>query len=349
MERGSGTPPGSRTLVIGVNWLGDTLMSLPALHALRQLFPRETIHIIIPNHLVALYRMVQAVDEACGWPGGGSISQRIHQVKRGRYQRVILFPNSFRSAWIAWRSRIPERWGYAGQLRRWLLNRPVELSARTKEEHQSQHYMELIRTMGYKGDALPPFSLCLPDEASSWADGVIEPCGDTGPLIGICAGAMYGPAKRWPPEGFAEVGRELCRRHDAKIILIGDRREQRQNQLLATMIPNTVVDLSGRTDIQKLAAVLARCDLVISNDSGPMHLAAFLSRPVVGLFGSTDPALTGPLGTHRILRSQIECSPCFKRECPEGSYRCLAEIKPDRVLRAAEELLQHKAAAQGQF
>lgn len=334
-----------RTLVIGVNWLGDTIMSLPALEALRELFPHEIIHFGAPASLLPLIRMAAPMDEFWGWSRRDSTLSRIRRVRNGRYGRVVLFPNSFRSAWIAWWARVPERWGCTGQMRHWLLNRPSPKTYRPQRVHQSQHYLNLIRHLGWTGKALPRLAFRIPEGAQRWADETLDDWARGRTLVGLCPGATYGPAKRWSPERFAAVGRALQDRHRVKILLMGTAEQARFIHALAEMIGPDVLDLSGRTDIEQLAAVLSRCDVVISNDSGPMHLAAALGTPVVALFGSTDPAATGPMGPHRIVRSNASCAPCLKRRCPEGTYRCLQEIQSEQVLAEAEDLLRDPNAA----
>jgi heptosyltransferase-2 len=158
--------------------------------------------------------------------------------------------------------------------------------------------------------------------------------------VGICPGATFGVAKRWPPERFAEAARNLRKRWGAAVFLMGSREERRISKDLSGMIGEGVLDFTGKTDIERLAALLQICTVVLANDSGPMHLASVLGTPVVALFASTDPTATAPLGPHRIVRSRVECAPCLKRRCPEGTYRCQEAIRVEEVLSAAEALLQ---------
>ena len=334
-----------RTLVVGVNWLGDTVMTLPALAALRRDFEHEVFHVTVHQALSPLIPLALDVDAVLPWTSEDSLGDRIRMVKRGGYDRAVIFPNSFRSAWIVWRSRIPERWGYAGQLRGWMLNRPVAKSRRPRGVHQSEHYLEIVRRMGWTGD-VPRIRLSIPKDADLWAANRIDfrkreaRNGKTGPIVGLCPGAAYGPAKRWAPERFVQTAKVLKDEIGARFVLIGSKNETDAANQVSTAIGDAAVDLSGKTDIVQLAAVLSRCDLVIANDSGPMHLASAVGTPVVGLFGSTDPVATGPLGPHRIVSSNVDCAPCLKRRCEKGDYRCLQEIQPEQVVRAAVELLQ---------
>ncbi len=337
---GTNSAPGaSRTVVIGVNWLGDTIMSLPALCTLRKWLSEEEIHVVCPSSLVELVRMAQVTDHVWGWPQG--TRRRIRLLKHLRAQRAILFPNSFRSAWIAFWAGVPKRWGYAGQWRHLLLDPSVPASRRPKAVHHSEIYMELLKAMGWKGEKAA-VHLRIPPEAQEWALGRVGKSTSGRFLIGICPGAAYGPAKRWPPERFVAVARGLMRSHRAKVILLGNSLERDVAAGMADELGQDVLNLAGLTDLPKLAALMSRCDLILSNDSGPMHLAAVLGVPVVAVFGSTDPSATAPMGPHRIASAGLPCSPCFRRLCPEGHNRCLLDIRVEDVLEAAQELLEFR-------
>jgi heptosyltransferase-2 len=330
---------------VGVNWLGDTLMSLPALQALRDNGRGEELHVVAPGPLVPLIRMAELADTVWGWPPDRSTWGRIREVRTRQYRRAILFPNAFRPAWIVRCAGVRERWGYGGQWRRWLLNRPIARPRRPGRAHQSQWYLDIARALGWTGSQMPKVRLLIPEAGRRWVEACVgHPW--HGFLVGLCPGAAYGPAKRWPLERFAHVARALRDGKGARILVLGSSAESKDARALAAMIGWGVLDLSGRTDLVQLAAALAACDLVVSNDSGPMHLAAAVGTRVVALFGSTDPDATSPLGPHRVVRIPMDCSPCLERRCRDGSYRCLAAISPERVLAEAEGLLgEHKDMA----
>jgi heptosyltransferase-2 len=331
---GGGTPR-FRTLVIGVNWLGDTVMSMPALLSIVEASPEHDVHVAAPRVLTPLLAMAAPV-QTIGWSQDDSTHRRIQRLKEERFDRAIILPNSFRSAWIARWAGIPERWGYAGRFRGWLLNRSIGEHHRPRGIHQSQQYLELARHIGGDGIDRCGF-LQIPPGAMGWAAAVCKPETEGHPVIGIGAGAHYGPAKRWHADRFAEVARALRDRYRARIVLVGDRRERTAAPTLASEIGHGVLDLRGRTNLEQLAALLKRCALVICNDSGPMHLASAVGTPVVALFGSTDPVATGPMGSHRIVRAAVDCAPCLKRRCPKTTYQCLEAIQPDEVLAAAAD------------
>lgn len=336
-----------RTVVIGPNWLGDTIMALPALAALREHLRGEEIHLEAPFSLSALVRLAIPLDGILERGDDISTSGRIRRLREGRYHRAVLFPNSFRAAWIVWRARIPERCGYTGHWRRWLLSGRVLRKTPANGMHHSEFYLELVRSLGWTGSGTPPVRLILRDETLGWAREVVGGGLKGRPLVGICPGATYGPAKRWGLSGFVEVASALRDRRDAKVILMGSAQEAAFIQGMSAKLGPGVLDMSGRTDSEQLAALLSLCDLVVANDSGPMHLASILGVPVVALFGSTDPLATGPMGPHRIVKAPVECSPCLRRTCLDGSYRCLEAITPGQVLAAAEALLEEAVSGPG--
>lgn len=331
-------PRTSRTVVIGVNWLGDTVMSLPALAALRKWLPREEIHVVCPSPLSDLVRMAKVADSVWGWPEGSR--RRVTLLKSIKAHRALLFPNSFRSAWIAFWAGVPQRWGYAGQWRSLLLNPCVPAARRPRFSHHSELYYELLRAMGWSGQVEASVHLTVPEEARKWAFEVLGGNVSNSCLVGICPGAAYGSAKRWPLERFTDAARALMLSHGARVILMGSSAERQELARMAGQLGPGALNLAGSTDLPRLAALLAKCHLLLCNDSGPMHLAAALGVPVVAVFGSTDPAATAPLGPHRIVSLGLDCSPCFQRRCPQGHYRCLVGVQVEDVVGPAREFLE---------
>jgi heptosyltransferase-2 len=330
------------TVVIGVNWLGDTILSLPALAALRDHLKGEPLHILAPTHLLPLYEMASVVDQAQGLPGSRRLWEGIRRLREVKYRRAVVFPNSFRSALMVWMGGIGERWGYATQGRGPLLNRRVPDSIRPRGLHHSEHFLELIRQMGWNEGEAPPIRLQVGDRHSSWASSALEQINGrrTGPLVGICPGAIYGPAKRWGIEGFRAVAHEVATKMEGAVVLVGTKEEGEALGDLWREIRGSLLNLMGMTDIGGLAAVLALCDAVVANDSGVMHLASVLGTPVVAIFGSTDPKATRPLGPHRIVKKDVECAPCLKRVCPTGTYQCLRSITPAQVIKQLYNVLR---------
>lgn len=256
----------------------------------------------------------------------------------GGFGVVVLFTNSFGSAWIARRARIPERWGYAASGRRLLLTRAVPRPP--KGLRQVEYYRALAAGLGMPGGNEPP-AIGPSDRARAAAAELLEREGiGPGALVGFGPGAAYGHAKRWPPSYVAEVVRAVCTARGATSVLVGARDDREAGAEIesalgsSALAPGRLVNLIGRTDLRQLIGVLARCDVFVTNDSGAMHLAAALGRPVVAMFGPTSERATAPARRDaRILTADVFCRPCMLRDCPID-HRCMKRITPEIAIEA---------------
>jgi lipopolysaccharide heptosyltransferase II len=333
-----------RALVRSPNWLGDACMAVPAVRAIKRGRPDCHLTVLTPSRLAGLWRAVTDVDEVLEIPAGAGVWGASRAVRQAghRFDAGVLLPNSPRAALEMWLGGVPDRFGVAGSWRRRLLTKVVkEREAPGRTEHHSQHYLRIARELGAEIDE-PGLFAPLP------TDGVGAPDGGR-VRLGLCPGAEYGPAKRWPAARFAEVAAAVCReRADADWVLFGVAADAGPAAEVEAALPaGRCENVAGQTDLAGLMAGLRRCHLVLTNDTGTMHLAALLGVPVVAVFGSTDPAWTGPLGDgHAVVRRHVECSPCFLRECPLD-LRCLLEVEPARVLDAVLARLPASAACQG--
>jgi heptosyltransferase-2 len=366
-----------RILVRGVNWLGDAVMTLPSLTRLRERFPGASITLLTHAKLEDFWRGQTVVDQVIPFAKGESLWGVAGRLREQNFNLALVLPNSPRSALEAWLARIPERVGYGRSGRNWFLtqvvaSRPdrVQMKKRTPAEirelikapgvsaapppgaHQIHEYLHLVAALGASPVPVAP-SLRVADQElatarTTFLDEWLKSRGigdaqNPAMLLGINPGAEYGPAKRWPAENFAAVAREICRRIPNSVWLAfggpGDSMVCAEIERLAN---GRVLNLAGRTTLRQLMALLKSCRVVLTNDSGPMHLAAALGTPVVVPFGSTSPELTGPglpgESRHAVLRSVAPCSPCFLRECPID-FRCMTgitvESAVDSVLLAA--------------
>ncbi|MGB2713665.1 MAG: lipopolysaccharide heptosyltransferase II [Vicinamibacterales bacterium] len=327
----------TRVVVRAPNWLGDAVMALPAMAAVRRTFPRSTLVVAALPSIAPLFEEMTsaAPDEVI------KIERRaeIAHLRNGRFDLAILLPNSFRSAWVAKRAGIPHRWGVAASARRMLLTRAVR--ATKGKVHQSARYLALMERLGITGtDDLPRISLTPPTAArarSLLSNYGIDP---STKLVGFAPGAAYGHAKRWPPARVAQVIARLNER-GATGVLVGAADDRDAGREIESALPGSagIVNLIGRTDLRLLAGVLERCQVFVSNDSGSMHLAAALGVPVVAIFGPTDERVTAPLGSHDVLLEQVFCRPCMLRDCPID-HRCMKRISVDRVFAAAADRLR---------
>ncbi len=323
--------------VMPPNWLGDAVMALRALGAVRRRYPEARLVVAARQSVAALFGMVSGVDEVvpldpeAGWRG------EARALAGARAGLAVILPNSFRSAWTARAAGIPERWGYSADCRSPLLTRRVRRPRRPL--HQSDYYTGLTSALGMPAPVEPP-AVVVPGEAMARAAALLAQhgVGEGALVVGMAPGAAYGTAKQWPPERFARVARLLAERHGIVSVLIGSGADRASGRLVAAGA--AVVDLTGQTDLVLAAGLMTRCRAFVSNDSGAMHLAAAVGLPVAAVFGPTDEEGTAPrpsasAAPHEILTSGAWCRPCMLRECP-FDHRCMTGVEPERVAAAVE-------------
>lgn len=306
-----------RILIRASNWLGDSVISMPAVRAIKNGRPDAHVTILAPEKIAAVWRLLPEVDEVISL-GKMSLPAVCRLLRRQwPFDVGVIFPNSLRSALELWLGRVPRRVGYAGHQRRWLLQQVVApVERRGPPLHQVEHYLEIARSLGTKA---------APGEIA-----LARPLPEPG-RFGLCPGAEYGPAKRWLPERFAETAAAL----GGHWILFGTAKDEDAGAPIAASLGENCTNLIGQTTLEELIRELRKCTLLLTNDTGTMHLATLLGVPVVAIFGSTEPTLTGPLGRRSVVvRHQVECSPCFLRECPLD-FRCMKAVTAEEVARAA--------------
>ena len=361
------TPPPRRLLVRGVNWLGDAVMTTPALLRLREHFPAAQITLFTPEKLRDLWTAHPAVDATISFASGEGIFAIAQKLRAGQFDLALVLPNSPRSAIETWLASIPQRVGYDRPWRNLFLTRAipgragaVKMRKRTAEEiraltraggaaklpspipasaHQLHEYLHLAAALGANPEPVAPQLCVLPAELVAAREKfglgkIALPC------VGLNPGAEYGPAKRWPVEKFVAAARLVQARSPSAWLLFGgpnDAAATAQIEAALRAEQATVFNLAGRTSLRELMALLKLCRVLLTNDTGPMHVAAALGTPVVVPFGSTSPELTGPglpgEARHQLLQGDAACSPCFLRECPID-FRCLNGISAERVATA---------------
>jgi heptosyltransferase-2 len=337
-----------RVLVKEVNWLGDVVMSLPALRAVRQAFPKARLSVLIKKELASFFEGAAWVDEIIpyglrkGVFKGLSDRRRIvGELKRRRFDLAVLLPNSFDSAVWPMLAGIPHRAGFARDARGLLLNHKTRPTPEILEVHQVHYYLHMLKeTLGISGspDAhTPDVGQAARDKMSAFLAARRRRA--KGPLIALAVAAAYGPAKEWPPENYAALIDLLAEKHGAECVLVGAPNERRKSDEVAARSKNGAIVAAGETSVGEALALLALSDGFAGNDSGSMHVSGALAKPTVGIFGSTRADRTGPLGPRtKILHKHIPCSPCLKRACAFGHYDCLRQIRPEDVLAALAEL-----------
>lgn len=320
-----------RVLICGVNWLGDSVMTMPAVRAFRKARPSAEVVILVKPWLAPVWRMQPAVDVIVDFPPGlAGVWGAARALSAEGCKTAYVFPNSFRSALVPFLAGVPERIGVAGHQRRWLLTRVI-LGASGAEEHQAQEYFDIMG-LPRKPDGLTMPCLEVPPA-------VRERCRERlwdggGDLVALIPGAAFGPAKRWPASAFSEVGRGLAREMGCRLVVLGSHAERGVCEEVRAGIGGSCVNFAGQTSLEELAGVLSLCRTVIANDNGGMHLAAAVDCRVVAVFGATDPAKTGPLGRgHRVVTAEGMRG---RRDIERDSRRArvaLESIRPERVLR----------------
>ena len=305
-------------------------MALPSLAAIRAALPDTNITIAAISAVAPVFD-----EETSAAPDAVlTIPDRKREatiLADGKFDAALLLTNSFRSAWTIKRAGIPDRWGYAANLRGWLLTKPIR---RPRERlHQSRYYAALVTGLGFEVAASLPRVSVRPDTARR-ADELLGKHNVTlsTRLVGFAPGAAYGHAKRWPPSRVAEVMSRVNTTLGAVSVLIGAAGDREAGREIESLVPagTAFVNLIGRTDLRQLAGILARCSSFVSNDSGAMHLAAAVGVPVTAIFGPTDERVTAPLGEHDVILQRVFCRPCMLRDCPID-HRCMKRISSDQV------------------
>jgi heptosyltransferase II len=338
-----------KILIRATNWVGDAIMALPAIRAIRSR-PDAYVSILARSYVADIYRDQSVANELIIYDHRGKHAgifgrERLASELRSHgFDAAILLQNAFDAAWLAWRAGIPERIGYARDARSLMLTKavpvpkPVEIPA-----HEKFYYLELLRRSGWI-DSIPdePFiKLQVNDASRTRAANQLASAGARrhAVRIAIGAGASYGSAKCWPPSRFAELANQLQAQRDADVILFGAAGETDVSSAIASEMKRAPIDLTGKTTVADLPALLSQCHVFVGNDSGAMHVAAAVGLPTVAIFGPTDPFGTAPVTPrHTIVRQQPYCSPCFVRRCPID-HRCMTRITTSEVEAAVDPWL----------
>ena len=340
LHSGGGSPQRgslSRILIIGASWVGDAVLSQPLFAALKRRDPGCEIDVLAPPWTRGVLTRMPEVTHILDNPfGHGQLQLPARralgkQLRQAGYQQAILLPNSFKSALIPWFARIPLRTGYVGELRHLLLNDARPLDSDTLPL-MVERFVALSLPKGaplQRPVPVPRLSPNLEQQAATLQH--LHLTLDS-PVAVLCPGAEFGPAKRWPVRHFVAAGRQLIAQ-GFQVWLLGSKKDGPIAAQIAFELSGPVHDLCGATDLAQAVDLMAAAQRVISNDSGLMHVAAALDRPLVAVFGSSSPEFTPPLSTRaRVVRLGLPCSPCFKRECPLGHLKCLEDLTPERVM-----------------
>ncbi len=351
----------SRVLVRATNWLGDAVMSLPAIRAVRQVFPRARLAVVARPWVADLYARETAIDQVIRYEGRGLRALRAFAagLQREQFECAILLQNAFEAALMAWMAGIPMRIGYDRDARGWLLTRAIPRpEPGDTPRHERFYYLELLRRAGlieradFARCGIPEIRLEGAQEACVAGTQRLAALGMAGDVIGISPGAAYGSAKRWLPERFAESAAQFGARQRMGVVVLGSAAERALCEDVAADLRERGIDtrginvhnLAGETTLREFIDLTAACRLFLTNDSGAMHVASALGVPTVAVFGATDDTTTGPTGRFaRVVREHAECSPCLLRECPID-HRCMTRVTVENVTDTAFRLWEESAA-----
>ena len=347
--------PVTRILVVAPNWIGDALMSQPLLARLRAKCPDACIDVVAPEWVAPVYRRMPEVSEVIGARLNHGALQLRERWRLGRglrqrgYRQAIVLPNSWKSALVPFFADIPLRSGYVGESRYGLLNlRYRGPGADSGREPMVMHYARLSEPPGTAPAGPLPQPRLHIDASTARATAARFGFAAQANTV-LCPGAEYGPAKRWPADGFGALAAALASR-GSRVWLLGSSSDAAACEDVVRCagqpVAGAVTSLAGRTTLDEAIDLVACADSVVTNDSGLMHVAAALDRPLVALFGSSSPEHTPPLSERaRVVWLHLECSPCFARTCPLGHFRCMREITPERVLEELDRARSDGAAA----
>ena len=325
------------TVVIGLNWVGDNVLALPAYKALQHRFRSEGgIAIAAPPNVAPLLEATGLFREVIGWPR--SLRKRAAMLRERDFRRAIVFPNSFKAAFTTFLAGVDERWGYPTDVRGLLLTHRV--APPETRGHQLDDYTPLLAALNAPRvvDDIPVIKLSTALRERGRRKLLEIGLHLDRPVFGVHAGGLYGRAKHWGDERYVEAIRRL-RSDGYDVVLLTSPGERAQAERIATTC-NGVPMVGHDGDVLELAAAMSHCAAIVTNDSGPLHVAAALAVPSVSIFGPTDPERTTIAGATRVIRQHLSCQPCYQRECPLGHHRCMTDVSVDQVVEAAVGLFE---------
>jgi heptosyltransferase II len=344
-------------VVRGTNWVGDAVMTVPALRALRRLLPRAHITLATRPWAKGLFADADFIDDLLLYERPArdlrAVFRQMREWRRRRFDLAVLFQNAFEAAFIAAGVRVPIRVGYATDNRRALLTHPLALPAWRSERHEVFYYLNIVAELEQLLDGAnevlsqePAYALSVSPERQVAARALLNAKGAqaTRKLVALCPGSTNSRAKRWPAERYAELADKFIEEAGAQVLLIGAADELEVSLKVQAAMRGRPLLLTGETDLAEAVAILSLADALVTNDTGPAHIAAALGRPTLVIFGPTDPRTTRPFSrAAEIIRRPPDCAPCMLRDCPID-HRCMTSITPEEVFARACALMQGEAS-----
>jgi heptosyltransferase-2 len=326
-------------LIRATNWVGDAVMTLPALEAVRENFQSASITVLARPWVAPLFENHPAVNNILIYNKHDGLTKNlseffhvINMIRKNKYDLAVLFQNAFEAALLAYLGRVTYRLGFDSDGRGFLLTHGIKRSSEIFAVHQVEYYLSILKAAGLKVESRNPV-IYLSKKDLAKAENLLQLKGISKNdfILGISPGAIFGNAKRWPFERFAEISDRASERWGAKVIILGSKKEKEIGTSITGLMRHKPVDFCGTTSLGEVIGIIGRCNMFVTNDSGLMHIAAALGVPTLAIFGSTDHVATGPRGVKtRIIKHDIDCSPCLKPECPTD-FKCMLSIEPEEV------------------
>jgi heptosyltransferase-2 len=348
-----------RILIRGTNWVGDAVMSVPAMREIRRVFSKARISLLVRPWVRDVYSAAEFIDEIIEYDNkgihGGWVGRRrlVSEIRRSEFDMALLLQNAFEGAFHAWWAGIPVRAGYARDGRSLLLTHAVPIDPEVQKVHQGYYYLGILsgiglfRTRSWQAGYSLSAAIGVRDSDCEAARDLLRSKGirENQVIVGMNPGAFYGGAKRWLPDRYAAVADALAIKYGARIVILGSMSERSIGEDIAGLMSHPPLILAGETTLGQLMGLLKQCRVLVTNDSGPMHLAAALDVPQVAIFGSSSDIATGPLSSRAVVvKHPVDCSPCFRRECPID-FRCMMRISKDDVLVEACRMFEESPSA----
>ncbi len=334
-----------KILIRATNWIGDAIMTTPAVRTIRQNFPKAEISILVHPWVADVFSASPYIDRIIPYQkrsvhsGLSGMRRLSRELRRQNFDLAILLQNAFEAALIVKLAGIPLRLGYSRDCRGILLSHAIGLKKQRKKIHQVHYYQRLLTDAGLK---LGPDELFLQVSQADRDSAARFLNSQEGPLIGLNPGAAYGPAKRWPAEKYADLAHMVEQKYQARVMVFGTNDDRQAAAVIARRCKE-IIDLTGRTTLAEAMALIDQCQVFVTNDSGLMHVAAALKTPLAAIFGSTNPVTTGPFSENNIiLRQPLPCSPCMETHCRQNNFACMENIGVEDVLTAVDVLLEKK-------
>jgi len=339
-------------LVRSTNWVGDALLTTPALGSLKDNFPQARITVLAAKWVAPVFAEHPAVDEVLVFEREGrhrglrGLLRLAGELRRRRFDLAVLFQNAIQAALIARLAGIPLRLGYNTDGRGFLLSLPIRLGPEDKKVHETEYYLRILSRAGLKTAKTRPVFHLSPDVQARASERLAaHGLGGTF-LLGLAPGAAYGPAKQWPAGRFASAADMILAGKNGTVLLFGSQNEALVTAEVGRNLKTRCLDLAGRTDLAEAAALIKGCGLFLTNDSGLMHVAAAVGAPLVAVFGSTDPKTTAPAAERfRLIRHPAPCAPCLRPTCNQESHLCMESVTAEEVAEAALDLIEEAGHA----